>query len=136
MVDTAPAKFVEGRGRGDLEHQITNRAPTRLEGDLAPGTVSSGTTASEKVYVQGAFRARIRGKLTGTAIDSRLRVYAFLADGSSRAGTLLAEEDPVADATEFVLDIDLYGEKWVEIEVEEEGTSNDVDITYIEVSLL
>lgn len=136
MADTSASEFLEHRSEPDNRAQVLDRQPTRLTGDLAAGTtVGTSSTAKEKVRVKGAQRIRVRGKLTGTALDADVNIKPLLADDATQATTGTDSEGSPVDDTEFMIDLELKGEKLLEIEVVNANGSNTLDISYIDVYL-
>jgi len=136
MADTKRADFLEHRGFENNQTEIVDRIPTRLNEDLAATTVIAASgTATEKVRVKGASKIRVRAKLTGTTPNGTLSILPLLADEATEAATGTGTGAISASGTEIMVDLDLKGEKEVNITVSEDGGANALTVSYIDVYL-
>ena len=135
MADTTASSFVDAERPFGNQEEILGRKPTRLAGSLAPASVAALTTVQEKVRVKGASRIRVRAKLTGTALDADLNIKPLLADETTEAATGTGQEATPVTATEFMVDLELKGEKYVNIEVVNAHAANALTINYVDVYL-
>lgn len=114
----------------------------RLSGALAAGTVfAAGETRKERVGVAGLTEARVRVKLSATPTGTlTVTAYPILSDGVAddtvgTRGAAFAAGTGITTANEAVIDLDLRGEKYVEIEAVMSATTGDTaTLAYVEIT--
>jgi hypothetical protein len=137
MANTPVTSFFEQvDGLKNLEEQLDRKA-TRLTGDLAVGTeIDASGSANEKVKIKGAYRVRVLAKFSGDG-TGLLTITPILADGTTKAGSnAVASDGTGAAGTEIALDFECYGESFLDIDLTEDGTSDAITVTYVDVFIL
>lgn len=136
MADTPLAAFFEHKSAYADIHEVGDRKPTRLTGDLAVDEVIAASgQANEKVRVKGASRVMACVKFSGSG-TGLVTLTSILADGSTKSANTSASDGAGPADTEIVVTMDLYGEAYLDIDVTEDGTSDSITITYVDVFIL
>ena len=137
MSNTSALAFYEGEPLQDVVRQPADRIATRLLGSLAAGTtIAAGENAAEVVRTKGATRMRVCANFSGDG-TGKLTLTPVLADDTSLStNNLVASDGSGAAGTEIALDFELYGETLLQVKLEEDGASDGITVTYVDVFLI